>query len=84
MAQARYLGDEVLLRIAGKHGKTPAQILIRWSLQKGFVPLPKSAQPQRVRENAEVFDFELDEDDVIAMDALERGKAGATYRWNSA
>ncbi|KAL5342026.1 NADP-dependent oxidoreductase domain-containing protein [Aspergillus crustosus] len=65
-------GDDPILReLAGKYGKTPAQVLIRWSLQKGFVPLPKSVTPSRIRENAEVFDFELDEGDLRK---LETGK----------
>ncbi|KAI9372818.1 NADP-dependent oxidoreductase domain-containing protein [Aspergillus egyptiacus] len=65
-------GDEpVLKELGGKYGKTPAQVLVRWSLQKGFVPLPKSVTPSRIKENAEVFDFELDEGD---MAKLETGK----------
>ncbi|KAF7617288.1 hypothetical protein AFLA_005329 [Aspergillus flavus NRRL3357] len=53
--------------VCEKHKKSPAQILIRWSLQKGFVPLPKSATPERILENANVFDFELDEDDMQSL-----------------
>ncbi|KAL4805418.1 NADP-dependent oxidoreductase domain-containing protein [Aspergillus unguis] len=65
-------GDEpVLKELSGKYGKTAAQVLIRWSLQKGFVPLPKSVTPARIKENAEVFDFELDKED---MEKLETGK----------
>jgi diketogulonate reductase-like aldo/keto reductase len=54
-----------------KHNKSWAQILIRWSLQKGFVPLPKSVTASRIVENTDVFDFELDEED---MKSLETGK----------
>ncbi|NLY62115.1 MAG: aldo/keto reductase [Clostridiales bacterium] len=50
--------------LAEKYGKTIAQIAIRWSLQRGYLPLPKSASPARIRENADVFDFELEEADV--------------------
>ncbi|KAL4863180.1 hypothetical protein BDV12DRAFT_30769 [Aspergillus spectabilis] len=65
-------GDEpVLKELAKKYGKSTAQVLIRWSLQKGFVPLPKSVTPSRIKENAEVFDFELDEGD---LKKLETGK----------
>jgi diketogulonate reductase-like aldo/keto reductase len=54
-----------------KHNKSAAQILIRWSLQKGFVPLPKSVTSSRIIENADVFDFGLDTED---MKSLETGK----------
>ncbi|EAA63235.1 hypothetical protein AN2801.2 [Aspergillus nidulans FGSC A4] len=65
-------GDEPVLKELGKkYGKSAAQVLIRWSLQKGFVPLPKSVTPSRIKENAEVFDFELTEED---MAKLETGK----------
>ncbi|KAG6836849.1 hypothetical protein H0H93_002290 [Arthromyces matolae] len=67
--------------IAAKYGRDPAQILIRWSLQKGFVPLPKSATPERIRSNANVFDFQLAEEDMSTLDALDRGKDGA-ISWN--
>ncbi|KAI0840359.1 aldo-keto reductase [Hypoxylon sp. FL0890] len=61
-------GEKVLVDLSKKHGKTEAQILIRWSLQKGYVPLPKSVTPSRIKENAEVYDFELSKED---MDTLE-------------
>ncbi|KXN91005.1 hypothetical protein AN958_03072 [Leucoagaricus sp. SymC.cos] len=72
------------LEIANKHNKDPAQILIRWSLQKGlirFVPLPKSAKPERIDSNLNVFDFELSEQDMAKLDSLDRGKEGA-ITWN--
>jgi diketogulonate reductase-like aldo/keto reductase len=57
-------------RLAEKYGKSIAQICIRWSLQMGFLPLPKSITPERIRENAQVFDFELSEDDVKLIAGL--------------
>lgn len=60
--------DGKLKRLAEKHGKTWAQVLVRWSLQKGYVPLPKSVQPKRIVENCEVYDFELDEGDMECLD----------------
>ncbi|KAI0674669.1 Aldo/keto reductase [Trametes maxima] len=66
---------------AKKYNKTPAQILVRWSLQHGFAPLPKSANPERVILNAEVYDFEIDAEDQARIDALDRGKAGE-ITWN--
>ncbi|KAI0693014.1 Aldo/keto reductase [Cytidiella melzeri] len=71
----------VLQEIARKHSKDAAQVLIRWSLQKGFVPLPKSATPARIRSNTEVYDFVLDAVDMERMDDLDVGKEGAVT-WN--
>ncbi|KAI0065261.1 Aldo/keto reductase [Artomyces pyxidatus] len=73
--------DPVIGDIAKKHLRDPAQILIRWSLQRGFVPLPKSATPSRIRSNAQLYDFTLDEEDLGRLDALDRGKDGAVS-WN--
>ena len=61
--------------------RDPAQVLIRWSLQHNFVPLPKSAKPERVVSNAQVYDFELSKEDMQALDALDKGKDGA-ITWN--
>ncbi|KAJ5770261.1 NADP-dependent oxidoreductase domain-containing protein [Penicillium nucicola] len=67
LARGSRMDEPVLRAISKKYNKNPAQILIRWSLQKGFVPLPKSATPERIQENTDVFDFELDEDDMKAL-----------------
>ena len=67
------LRNERLLGLGEKYGKTPAQIVLRWHLQIGNVVIPKSVTPERVRENIEVFDFELDPDDVAAIEALDAG-----------
>ncbi|MEO4044848.1 aldo/keto reductase [Hoeflea sp. CAU 1731] len=72
------LEDEVLIRLSGKYDKTPAQIILRWHLQNGVSIIPKSVNPGRIRENADIFDFELEAGDIAAMDALDRGqRAGA-------
>ena len=63
--------------MAEKHGKTSAQILVRYCLQKGWVPLPKSDTPSRIKENADVYDFELDSDDMKTLDDLDQADAGA-------
>ncbi|KAL4954449.1 NADP-dependent oxidoreductase domain-containing protein [Aspergillus filifer] len=60
--------EPVLKELGGKHGKSAAQVLVRWSLQMGFVPLPKSVTPERIRENADVFDFELDGEDMKRLE----------------
>ncbi|KAF8505824.1 Aldo/keto reductase [Russula emetica] len=73
--------NPVLQELSKKYGKDPAQILIRWSLQHGFVPLPKSQNPDRVRSNIDVFGFEISKEDVEKLDGLDRGKDGAVT-WN--
>lgn len=65
------LSDERLNEIAVKYGKSPAQVAIRWSLQKGFVVLPKSVTPHRIVENFGVFDFEISDEDMALIDTLE-------------
>ena len=61
------LNDETVTRVAEKHGKSPAQAVLRWCLQMGVVPLPKSKTPERILENISVYDFELDEEDMAAL-----------------
>lgn len=63
--------------LAANHKATPSQILIRWSLQHGFIPLPKSDNPQRIRENAGVYHFQLTAEEVKMLDGLDQGKSGA-------
>ena len=65
--------DTVLQEIAKKHNKTFAQIMLRWCIQLGFIVLPKSVTPSRVQENIEIFDFELDEEDLRKLSELDRG-----------
>ena len=71
LAEGAKMDDPVVQRVAGKHDKSPAQVLIRYGLQKGWVVLPKSATPERIRANTDVFDFELDEEDVTSLDDLD-------------
>lgn len=74
LARGRVLDDPVLAGLAATHGVTPAQIVIRWQLQLGNVVIPKSSTPARIRQNLEVFAFELDADDLAAIAALESGE----------
>ena len=73
------MNDQTLLAIAEKHKKTAAQVLIRYSLQKGWAPLPKSKSPERIKENRDVFDFKLEADDMKALDDLDEGSEGACF-----
>lgn len=65
------LGDELLAGIAEKYGKSVAQICLRWCLQQGTLPLPKSVTPERIEANTKIFDFELSDDDMTAMSDME-------------
>ncbi|WP_432075434.1 aldo/keto reductase [Streptomyces wuyuanensis] len=63
-----------IVAVAQKYGKTPAQVVLRWHLQLGNVVIPKSVTPSRIRENIDVFGFELDDDDLAAFAALDEGR----------
>ena len=78
IAQGGVLKDEVITGIAGSLGKTPAQVTLRWHIERGDVVFPKSTTPQRIEENFGLFDFELTDDQVDAISALDRGEAGRT------
>ena len=80
------LDNAAIGEIASKHGKSPAQAIIRWHIQEGLVVIPKSVHPDRIRANAEVFDFELDADDMAKIAALDRanGKIGSDPATNNA
>lgn len=69
-----HLDLPVLREIGARHGKTPAQVVLRWDLQSGIVTIPKSAQPARIRENAAIFDFELTAEEMAAIDGLDAGR----------
>ena len=62
--------------IAKTHGKTPAQVMLRWHLQQGRCAIPKSTTPHRIAENIDVFDFQLSDEDLAAIDALDTGMRG--------
>ncbi|GFZ26565.1 aldo/keto reductase [Lactobacillus corticis] len=64
------LGNETVKQVAERYGKSPAQVLIRWSLQHGFLPLPKSVHAEYIKANADVFDFELSSADLKLLDGL--------------
>jgi len=68
--------DPAILAIAEKYGKSAAQVMLRWHLQEGRSAIPKSVKPERIRENFDVFDFELTGDELRQLDALDRGVRG--------
>ena len=76
LGQGAVLKDEVIERIAAGHGKTTAQVTLRWHVQHGHIIFPKSARPERMTENIRIFDFALADEDMAAIDALDRGEDG--------
>lgn len=75
-ADKRSFDDPTLLDIAARHGKTAAQVMLRWHLQQGRSAIPKSIKPARIAENFAVFDFELTHEQLAAIDALDTGVRG--------
>jgi 2,5-diketo-D-gluconate reductase A len=78
IAQGGVLEDSTITQIADNVGKTPAQVVLRWHLERGDIIFPKSVTPSRMQENFELFDFELGSDDMEAITALDRGEDGRT------
>jgi diketogulonate reductase-like aldo/keto reductase len=78
LGTGRHLSNKTVDRIAQRVGRTPAQVLLRWCVQQGFVVIPKSTHRERLAENAQIFDFTLSPDDMAALDALDR--TGGTDR----
>lgn len=81
LTRGQKLADPTLLRVASKVGRSAAQVLLRWGIQKGVVTLPKSVTPERIAENAALFDFALD---AAAMQALDGLEANLTTGWDPA
>jgi 2,5-diketo-D-gluconate reductase A len=76
IAQGDVLDDPEIGAVAEKLGRTPAQVVLRWHIQHGYIVFPKSVTTERIRENFELFDFELDADDMSRIDSLDRGEEG--------
>lgn len=74
LAQGELLANETIASVAARHDRTPAQVILRWHLQLGNVVIPKSATPARIRENFALFDFELREEDMAEIAALDVGQ----------
>ncbi|MBN2448759.1 MAG: aldo/keto reductase [Lentisphaeria bacterium] len=80
LARAQRFDHPVLRRIASDHGSSPAQVMIRWQLQHGWVVIPKSSHPERIRENAAVFDLALTADEMRALDTLNEDLMTISWR----
>jgi 2,5-diketo-D-gluconate reductase A len=78
IAQGAVLDDPVISDIAGKLGRSPAQVVLRWHIERGTIVFPKSTTPARIQENFELFDFALMPGDAERIDALDQGEAGRT------
>ena len=74
LGSGQLIDNPVIGEVAAKHGKTPAQVMVRWSIQLGNIVLPKSVTPARIQQNIDVFDFELDDADMAAIATLESGR----------
>ncbi|MFN3195180.1 MAG: aldo/keto reductase [Chlorobiota bacterium] len=70
LARAKFMGNEIIQSMANSHGVTPAQVMIRWSVEKGFIPLPRSSNESRIKENIDIYNFELTENDMLDLDKL--------------
>ena len=79
------LDHPLLARLGAKHGRTPAQIVLRWHVQIGNVVIPKSVTPSRIAENIKIFDFSLDDEDLAAIATLDSGRRigpdPASFNW---
>ena len=78
IAKGRVLTDPTITAIADRLGRTPAQVTLRWHIQRGDIVFPKSTTPSRIKQNFEIFDFRLADEDMAAISALDRGEQGRT------
>ena len=74
LGRGNVLSDPVIGQIAKKHGKTPAQVVLRWELQENWIVIPKSVHKERIVENSQIFDFELDKEDMAKIDSLNQDR----------
>ena len=85
LGNGQLLNSPVINKIAKEHGKSPAQVILRWELQQGFIVIPKSIHEERMRENSDVYDFELDADEMEAIAMLDEEKHSIwydKYKWS--
>jgi 2,5-diketo-D-gluconate reductase A len=80
LGTGHHIGDPAVIEIAERIGRTPAQVLLRWGLQRDAIVIPKSTHRERIEENAKIFDFTLSDHDMAALDALDRTGGTAEAR----
>jgi 2,5-diketo-D-gluconate reductase A len=78
LGTGRHLSDPTVVQIAKRHGRTPAQVLLRWCVQREIPVIPKSTHRERIEENGQIFDFSLSVEDLAELDALDRTGGTAT------
>lgn len=76
LGQSEVLGDPEIIRIAESHGRSPAEVILRWHTQQGRIAIPKTSSPFRMKQNISIYDFTLSTADISAIDALNRGETG--------
>ena len=81
LMQGEVTDEPTIAKLAKKYGKTPAQVVLRWDLQHGVVTIPKSGRPERIAENAGIFDFELAPGDMALLDGLDQGRRLGPSPW---
>ena len=74
IARGAVLHEPVIIEIADRLGRTPAQVVLRWHIQRGNIVFPKSVTPERIRENFEIFDFELSDDEMNTINNMEKAE----------
>ena len=77
--ETNLLEDPIVKEIANKYNKTPGQILLRHAIQGGLIVIPKSSNPDRLKNNIDLFDFKIDEEDVKKLNSLDKGEKGRVY-----
>jgi len=82
LTQGRRLNDKTIVALAEKYGKTPAQIVLRWGLQKGLVVIPKSDREARIIENKQIFGWEISKEDCEVIDELDEGQKANLGEWD--
>lgn len=82
LTQGKRLNDATIVELAHKYGKSPAQVVLRWGLQKEIVVIPKSDREQRIEENRGLFGWELEQSDIDEIDALDEGQSANVGEWD--